>query len=74
MILIINSCTQEDLIGAVISSPSLGALAVDSFMAHCCIAEEFRCAECDKLLSKSGNNGIIAGEIKCSRCKALNII
>lgn len=74
MILIISSCTQEDLIEAVITSPTLGTLAVDSFISHCHIAEEYRCIECDKLLSRKGRNGIIAGEIKCPRCKEINII
>jgi DNA-directed RNA polymerase subunit RPC12/RpoP len=65
---------MEDLTEAVITSPTLGTLAVDSFISHCQIMDEYRCIECDKLLSKKGRNGIIAGEIKCTRCKTINII
>lgn len=74
MILVISSITIEDLAEAVITSPTLGTLAVDSFITHCQIGGEFRCSQCDKLLSRKNENGIIAGEIKCPRCKTINII
>lgn len=35
---------------------------------------EFRCDKCDKLLAKNNDCGIIAGQIKCSRCKTINSI
>ena len=46
------------------------------------ILTEFRCSgiqdingekkRCNKLLAKFNKNGIIAGEIKCQRCGAMN--
>lgn len=35
---------------------------------------EFRCDQCEKLLAKSNEYGIIAAQIKCSRCKTINSI
>lgn len=35
---------------------------------------EFRCDKCEKLLAKSNEYGIIAAQIKCSRCKTINSI
>lgn len=74
MILIISSYTQEELYGAVISSPVLGELPVDTFISSFHISSEYRCNHCDKLLAKSGENGIISGSIKCPRCKEINTI
>lgn len=33
---------------------------------------EFRCVNCNKLLARKNKEGNVAGQIKCSRCGAIN--
>ena len=43
-------------------------LTVKTFTLH----TEWRCSNCNKLLAKTNSSGIIAGEVKCSRCGWMN--
>tara|TARA_Y100000592_G_scaffold92293_1_gene153786 strand:+ start:3556 stop:3732 length:177 start_codon:yes stop_codon:yes gene_type:complete len=36
------------------------------------IKSELRCLNCNKLLAKINSNGILAGQIKCPRCRTIN--
>ena len=33
---------------------------------------DLRCLACNKLLAKTNNSGVVAGEIKCPRCGVIN--
>ncbi len=39
-----------------------------------CVIDELRCSECGKLLAKANRRGLLAAEIKCPRCGAINEI
>tara|TARA_R100001086_G_scaffold91957_1_gene45566 strand:+ start:495 stop:671 length:177 start_codon:yes stop_codon:yes gene_type:complete len=39
---------------------------------HSMIKTELRCLKCGKLLAKINSNGVLAGQIKCPRCGAMN--
>jgi|TARA_A100001201_G_scaffold39500_2_gene41217 hypothetical protein len=34
--------------------------------------DDVRCLKCNKLLAKINNKGILAGQIKCPRCRTIN--
>lgn len=74
MILLINSYTIEELAGAELQFDNCDPIPVDSFFNITCRSDGYRCHECDKLLSKPNEHGIIAGNIKCGRCKTINSI
>jgi len=39
---------------------------------HSLIKTELRCLNCNKLLAKINNKGVLAGQIKCPRCRTIN--
>ena len=59
----VNSCAKD------FSSFKKGAM--NSTMVE---TNDFRCNTCCKLLAKANSQGMIAGEIKCPRCKEVNAI
>ena len=59
MTLVNSYCTRESFAQNVLSSIAIEGVYL-------------RCSDCNKLLAKANAAGLLAAEIKCTRCGAMN--